>query len=218
MALPTKNKLVVNKNQFIKILSPHAQEHVSAILQVSLEQQVSPFIITALGERESGWGKFLDANLCGDSGHGHGYLQIDDRSFGPWLAQHNWKEDYTNVTFGIELLKKNIAFFSGKELVEGLADGKTVSVHAHAAEVRGCIPGTYAEPRPLQGSDLIYAAIASYNTGVGNVLMSVAVGVDADLTTAGGNYAKDVIARANALLAAYNAEGGQFNNPQLIGG
>jgi hypothetical protein len=194
----------IDENNFLKVISVYAQKHVSAILQVSEEQNISPFLITALGERESGWGKFLDSNLCGDNGHGHGYLQIDDRSFGNWLKNNNWKDAYTNATFGIRLFKSNIAFLSNNQQVPGLTDGKIVTVHLHAAQARGCMPGTYKDPRPLQADNLIFDSVAAYNTGIGNVLMSVAVGVNVDITTANLNYAKDVIANYNTLLSNYN--------------
>jgi hypothetical protein len=211
------NSLVIDKDQFSGILSSWAQKRVAAILQVAFEEQISPFLIVALGEHESGWGRYLDQNMCGDSGHGHGYLQIDDRSFGTWLAQNNWKNDYINIKFGIQLFKKDMTFLSTNQQVPGLVEGTTVIVHAHAAQVRGCDPGTYTDPRPLQDSDLLYDTVASYNTGIGNVLMSVAVGVDADITTANQNYAKTVTGLANDLLAKYNAAGPAFDNSGIVG-
>ena len=57
-------------------------------------------------------------------------------------------------------------------------------------------PGDYPDPRPLKGDLLTRAAVAAYNTGEGNVLMSVAAGVEPDATSTGGDYGESVLASA----------------------
>ena len=41
------------------------------------------------------------------------------------------------------------------------------------------------------------ASLAAYNTGGGNVVKSIKAGMDADSTTAGGDYSRDVLGRAS---------------------
>jgi LysM repeat protein len=53
-------------------------------------------------------------NVIGDGGHGHGLMQIDDRSFGDWLARNaNGLDPASNIMFGAGLLRQNIDFFNG---------------------------------------------------------------------------------------------------------
>ena len=48
----------------------------------------------------------------------------------------------------------------------------------------------------LAGPSLLQAAIASYNSGPGNVLRAVQDGKDVDFFTAGRDYSRDVLNRA----------------------
>jgi soluble lytic murein transglycosylase-like protein len=176
---------------FRAALSSQAKPYSAVILQAARDTGVDPFIIYALGQRESRWGAALNANGTGDAGHGHGLMQIDDRSFLSWLESHDWRDPYTNVRKGAEILRDKMRFFEGRSAVQGYTDGVNVSVDK-SAERFGVQPGLYPDPRPLIGSRLVEAGIASYNTGEGNVLMALAVGADVDTTTAGGDYYADV--------------------------
>jgi soluble lytic murein transglycosylase-like protein len=182
---------------FSKAISNQAAPYSAIILQVARETGVDPFLIYALGQRESRWGSALTPfgpSGTGDGGHGRGIMQIDDRSWGTWIASNNWRDPYTNVRKGAEILNGMIRFFSGKDAVAGYTDGVKVYVDESAPRF-GVDPGTYPDPRPLVGDRLVEAAIASYNTGPGNVLMALAVGADIDTTTAGSDYSADVWSR-----------------------
>lgn len=186
---------------FAAQIPAEARPHADAILRAAGEAGVSPWLVVALGMRESGWGKYLDADGTGDGGHGRGFMQIDDRSNADWLAANDWHDPYTNISKGLKILKNKLAFFSGSPPVKNLTDGRTVQIGSKSAGKRGVRPGAYPDPRPLQGDALAQAAIAAYNTGEGNVLMSIAAGKPPDTTTAAGpsgspDYSSDVIARA----------------------
>lgn len=190
---------------FKALLPDYADAYGDVMLRVAREQSTDPFLVFALGDRESRWGDALDENLKGDSGHGHGLMQIDDRSWGLWLASHLWTDPYTNVTKGVLILKGKLSFFTGRSVVLGYTDGTTVTIDKSAAKL-GVSPGKYPDPRPLSGDALWKAAIAAYNTGEGNVLMAIAAGKSPDTTTAGGDYSGDVLSRANDLAAQYGQE------------
>lgn len=180
---------------FSASISGEAQPYAALILQVARESGVDPFLIYALGQRESRWGEALrpkGPGGTGDSGHGRGIMQIDDRSFGSWLAANDWGDPYTNISKGAAVLKQKRAFLGTDVPVKGLTDGVTVTVSSAQAAKRGVSPGSYPDPRPLAGEDLTRAAVAAYNTGEGNVLISLAVGADIDATTANGDYFADV--------------------------
>lgn len=70
---------------------------------------LDPALIFAVMSRESG-GK----NIRGDAGHGRGLMQIDDRSWGPWLASHQGGMDpASNIMKGAEILRANLDQFKG---------------------------------------------------------------------------------------------------------
>lgn len=188
---------------FDHVIPVPARSYSDVILRVAKEQQVDPFWIVALGMRESRWGEAIGGpGGTGDAGHGRGIMQIDDRSQAQWLASNDWTDPYVNVTKGAQILKEKAAFF----LKDG--SGKGVELDAAAAAKRGVGAGSYRDPRPLSGDDLIQASIAAYNSGEGNVLKSIAAGVPPDTTTAGGNYSSDVLGRIASMSNAFVNAGG----------
>jgi hypothetical protein len=178
-------------------LPGHAQPYADVIIQVSRETGLDPYLLFALGDRESLWGETLSPRGpggVGDNGHGHGLMQVDDRSWGAWLNSNNWADPLTNVRKGAAILRGKLAFFQGRSAVKGYTDGRLVQIDV-SAERLGVAPGYYPDPRPLAGDALWRAGIAAYNTGEGNVLMALAAGHPAEYTTAGGDYVSDVITR-----------------------
>jgi Transglycosylase SLT domain len=211
--------LAAGKELYFKLsIADDAQDYSDIILQVAREQGVDPFLIYALGERESRWGDALSPKGpggTGDAGHGRGIMQIDDRSFGPdeqgigsgdgWLAANDWRDPYTNVTKGAQVLNQALRFFQSNSAIKGYTDGRLVSITSSASRL-GVTAGYYPDPRPLDGDALTAAALAAYNTGAANVLMALAAGKSPDTTTTGGNYAGDVIAKASAAAAAFQSQ------------
>lgn len=192
-------------------LPSYARPYAPIMLRVAREEGVDPNLIFALGDRETLWGtsKFLDKpgpEGRGDGGHGYGLMQIDDRdaSNTAFIASGAWRNPYSNVSFGVKKLKRKMAFFTGRSKVNGLTDGTTVTIGSTSASRLGVAPGTYRDPRPLSGSALWEAAIASYNTGEGNVLKNLAAGKPAQVTTAGGDYVTDVNRRASNVATQYD--------------
>lgn len=100
--------------RFASSLPSHAKPYAEVILRVAGEEAVSPFLIYAIGDQESRWGRALSSDGTGDGGHGHGIMQIDDRSFGTWLASNNWRDPYTNVKKGIQILKGKRTYLTNK--------------------------------------------------------------------------------------------------------
>jgi hypothetical protein len=200
---------------FEAALPAYAKPYAPVILRVAREDGIDPFLIYALGDRETRWGTSTALDTPGpggrgDSGHGHGLMQIDDRSHAPWIATSAWWDPYTNVKKGSAVLKGKLSFLAGRSTVRGLTDGRTVTVSATQASRRGVAAGSYPDPRPLVAPLLYEAAIAAYNTGEGNVLISVAAGKPPDVTTAGssrsggrGDYSADVARRAYELASAF---------------
>ncbi len=189
---------------FSAALPAKGRPFANILLRVGEEQGVDPFLLAAIVQRESDW----DPNVLGDSGHGHGLSQIDDRSFGPWLAANNWRDPYTNLTKGAQVLKSKLNFLTGTSSV---MDGTTPLVKNGVIYYRGTAATRYGftngttlpDPRPLTGDQLNQAAIAAYNTGELNALRSIAAGRSPDMTTAHGNYSSDVLAKMYSYASKF---------------
>lgn len=201
----------IEQGLFKLVIPSVARPYADVILRVSRETGISPFLITQLGYRETLWGTstFLDQpgpGGRGDNGHGHGLMQIDDRSWGNWLSKNAWWDPYVNVSFAVgTILKNKINFFAGIARVQNLTDGTWVTLSVAQAEKRSVDPGDYPDPRPLSGDALTKAGVAAYNTGEGNVLMSLAVGLDPDFTTTPPPYATDVMGRMATLIDKFQS-------------
>lgn len=158
----------------LQIVAPGGVKYADEMLIAGREWDVNPFLLAAIMDRESHFGATLspanDPAGTGDGGHGRGLMQIDDRSHKDFIASGKWKDPLENIRYGASVLAGNIAFFKRSSAGPG-------------------------DPRPLSGDALLKAAVASYNTGAGNVLKSLKAGHDPDTTTAHGNYASDVLGK-----------------------
>ena len=195
---------------FRMVIDDNAKPYADVILQVARETGIDPFLIYAIGKQESRWGNALSPRGpggTGDSGHGRGIMQIDDRSWGSWLESNDWTDPYTNVSKGVEVLKQALDFFQSNSSIRGYTDGTWVDIGSSSAAKRGVAPGRYPDPRPLSGDALTAAALAAYNTGAANVLMSIAAGVSPDRTTANGQYSSMAMNTAASTASNYQALG-----------
>jgi hypothetical protein len=100
--------------------------------------------------------------------HGHGLMQIDNRSFPAFCSGYSWSSPEANINFGAEVLYRKIKFFARR--LDHL--------------------------ELLEGWDLERLGIASYNAGEGNVLKAVNRGIEPDLKTARGDYSRKVLGYA----------------------
>ena len=74
-----------------------------------------PFsLLAAICDRESRGGEALrppGPGGRGDAGHGHGLFQIDDRTWGTWLATHEWWLPEVNADKGASILATSLREF-----------------------------------------------------------------------------------------------------------
>lgn len=205
-----------------------AQPYAGLILQVASATGLDPFLIVALGQKESNWGRTLHADGTGDysvrnsapagvpvvssgngvvpadgGGWGRGIMQIDYASNYGWLSSNDWRDPAVNVRKGADILLQK------RNYLTATPSTPNVTLSQSQANARGVQPGTYRDPRPLTGDVLLAATLAAYNTGELNALRSVAAGVSPDTTTTGGGYGQDALAKIAVMLS-------EFNN--LIGG
>jgi hypothetical protein len=156
-----------------------AEKHASALARYRNEIEttahrsgVDAAVIAAIISRESGGGLLLSPagpGGRGDRGHGHGLMQIDDSFFGEWLAANNWRTPQQNIQKGVSILLDSIAG------VRALA-----TEHAlHAAE-----------------GELLAAGLSAYNASAELAVLGLENQGRADAFTKNGDYAQDVLCRA----------------------
>lgn len=79
-----------------------------------------PEVIAGILLRESRGGEILDEEGLGDQKHGHGLMQVDDRSFAAFCSSEKWKDPAANIEFGAGVLdmKRTYLFARTKGLAE----------------------------------------------------------------------------------------------------
>jgi len=119
-------------------------------------------------ETEGGLSRYLDVqgpSGRGDFGHGHGLMQIDDRSFPDFIISGQWRIPEHNINFAASILSRKRRYLADKPL-----------------EVE------------LSNAELERATIAAYNCGEGNVMKAIREhGRDLDYFTAHHNYSAEVL-------------------------
>ena len=122
---------------FVAVIPDAAEPYADVILQVAAEDDVNALLIVALGEQESGWTYGAgytpkgDPRGTGDAGHGHGIMQIDDRTWGEWLAANDWGDPYTNIKKGVSILKSDLAYFAAKGVSGDAQVQAAISAYNH---------------------------------------------------------------------------------------
>lgn len=129
------------------------------------------YLLMGICSRESHFGLLLDKNLKGDGGHGHGLMQIDDRSHKDYIAKGTWKDPSSNIEYGADVWMWNFNYFVDRF--------------------------EYFDNYP----NLIWASTAAYNCGAGNVMKSLKAGLSVDARTTGRDYSADVRVRAKFLVS-----------------
>ncbi len=127
-------------------------------------------------ETEGGLSRWCDPQgpaCLGDNGHGHGLMQIDDRSFPEYCAGPEWKDPASNIEFGC-----------------GVLAGKRAYLRTHLPD-----------DLELTGGELERAAVAAYNCGEGNVRQAIERREDPDSRTTGRDYSRSVLAFAAGYRA-----------------
>lgn len=71
-----------------------------------------PEVVAGILMRESRGGEILDDEGLGDRKHGHGLMQIDDRSFPGFCNATGWRDPARNVEFGCIVLSMKRTFLS----------------------------------------------------------------------------------------------------------
>lgn len=130
-----------------------------------------PFVLAAIAERESLYGRALDAQGRGDGGRAYGIWQIDERYHREFIESGGWRDATKSAVYAAQLLKAN------------------------REALRGPVAAEFGEGMVER------AVIAAYNASINSVLRGLREVGDPDRYTTGGNYSRDVLARAARLRA-----------------
>ena len=133
-------------------------------------------ILLAVASRETNM-----RNIIGDSGHGYGLMQIDDRSFPDWCHSGAWKDAQAAIKQGASVLDNK------RETIRH-GQGQHLSVGGQG----------FTGKSDLTDHELLQTAIAAYNSGLW-AYYCLTVDGDPDRRTTGHDYSIDTLARASAF-------------------
>jgi len=69
------------------------------------------------------------ADDTGDAGHGHGLMQIDDRSFPAFCQSEEWKDPAKNIEFGARVLDGKRRFLSRAGVPDELIERAAIAAY-----------------------------------------------------------------------------------------
>lgn len=147
-----------------------ALKYRTIIRRVGIVFEIEPSLIAGICSRESAFGLSLHPQGpagTGDSGHGHGLMQLDDRWHAAFCATDRWKDPDENINEAVEMVLKP-------------------NLNAAIKKLKGA-----------SETDRLMVAIAGYNCGFESARRAYRDFKDPDKYTTGGNYALDVLARAS---------------------
>jgi hypothetical protein len=142
---------------------------------------VDQAILMAIASRETNI-----KSIQGDGGHGHGIMQIDDRSYPEFCQSDDWKDPRKNIFKGAEVLeakRKQILDAIGKDVVCKSRQYRAVT---------------------LTDLGLLRTSIAAYNSGCQGHY-NISTNGNPDTSTTGSDYSCDVINRAEAFTRLLSA-------------
>jgi hypothetical protein len=97
-------------------LAPQYAQWMPSVTLAAAKYNLKPSLILGVISVETG-----GQNIIGDAGHGHGLMQVDDRSHGNWLNSHSDGLDpASNIDYGSSILRWSIDYFNG-EIRSGVA-------------------------------------------------------------------------------------------------
>jgi len=153
---------------------PRMESWLAGLMMRETEGGLSPLLVDVCNTPD------IPDDDVGDSGHGHGLFQIDDRAYPEFCLSENWKDPFKSAHF-----------------VSGI-------LHERKTTLRMYVWGASLNP-----TDLERAILASYNAGAGAVLRAIRGGYDVDQVTTGRNYSARVLQYAaiyEAIVRGQEAE------------
>jgi hypothetical protein len=166
-------------SQQLRALGHRRLDMVSDLAHEGENDGIGAALLLALGSRETNM-----RNIVGDSGHGRGWLQIDDRFHPEFLKTHRGCDsgsfDPTHPSA------------APKGRCPTLTAGTIYAISLLRANMR------FARSKGVPEEKVLRFAIAAYNAGQGGALAGLRAG-DVDSRTTGHDYSRDVLGRKAAI-------------------
>jgi hypothetical protein len=161
------------RNQFKR-----AQDNdwLDAFSQAAAKYGFTTDVLLAIASRETNM-----RSILGDGGHGHGIMQIDDRSFPEWCQSGAWQ----NVP---ECIDKGASVLAAKRQAIQNGQGQQITV-SHT---------TFTGKDNLTDDELLRTSIAAYNAGMW-AYWGLSTSGNPDERTTQGDYSEDTLDRAEVF-------------------
>ncbi len=122
LAKPMTSKATFRETLTARTPGGRTALYADEILLASIETGVSPYLLAAIMERETHSGTapgYLPRGPegTGDNGHGHGLMQIDDRSHRAFVESGLWRDAFENIRYAAaSVMNPNLSYFAQKGL------------------------------------------------------------------------------------------------------
>lgn len=185
---------------FAEALPLEGQVYAPFFVQAGRRHGISPLLLAAVAERETGYGTAAVCKGAGTACIGspnaknpdYGLMQINRKNLGRFGGR-DWSDPAVSIDVGAAILRDSIRYFQ-------LPSEGTVSVGAARAAKLVVLPGEKPDPRPiLNDRTAMWYGTAGYNAGPRAVLQAVAAGRSPDAVTTGNDYGEDTIRRAERI-------------------
>ena len=139
----------------------------------SVSYGFSVTILMAVASRETNI-----KSIIGDSGHGYGIMQIDDRSYPDWCHSGVWKDPRSAILKGAQVL-----------------DGKREDIINNQGKIIKFAGRSFIGKSNLNQDEILRTTLAGYNSGWW-AYYNLSINNDPDLRTSGKNYSSDTLDRS----------------------
>lgn len=112
VVLASKTEITVETLR--RILPKAGKRYADQIFASARRNGIPVLLLAGVPWYESSFGEQLTPKGpggTGDNGHGHGLMQIDDRTWGAWLAANDWANPAVNIEKGAQILAAELAHF-----------------------------------------------------------------------------------------------------------
>ena len=203
--LMTSDLTPLEAQAFAEALPAAGQPYASLFVSNGRRTGLSPFILAAVSERETGYG---ESPVCRGEGPAcigspsvknpdYGLMQVNRKNLASYGLAKTWADPAANIAAGAAILRDSVNFFT-------LPGGSSVDVPAWLAAKLIVAPGSKPDPRPvIDPRAALWYGLAGYNAGPTRVLQAVASGRSPDAVTTGNDYGLDVLKRAERIASRF---------------
>lgn len=184
---------------FAIAIASEARPYAAMILRVAKAEGVDPFLLVAIGQRESNWGRTLKPDGTGDCTSRTWKTAAPVRVVGTNLAGKQLYMPADGMCWGRGIMQLDYAWHEFARSGNWRDPESNVRYAAqHLKSIRAQLVKAGVKPELLT-----QATIAAYNRGVANVIKDMESGLSPEAKTTGGDYASWVLTRAGGYVSKF---------------